>query len=152
MSYEGRRNNSEFYGSEASPIDDRTLKKEQEKQASAKALKTAAKGAATFYGGPLAGKAVDLASKTKLGQHVINKGGKTLNRMPGMGQAAKKLDDSGLTDAADSAIDMFSNRPGSPKGIKPISGKQPTIPEEPVETPKTEQQNGESAKEEKKSK
>ena len=55
MSYQGRRNNSEFYGNEASPIDERALKKEQEQQSSAKALKTATKGAATVYGGPLAG-------------------------------------------------------------------------------------------------
>ena len=140
MSYQGRRNNSEFYGNEASPIDERALKKEQEQQSSAKALKTATKGAATVYGGPLAGKAVDLASKSKVGQQVLNKGGKALNKMPGMGHAAKKLDDAGLTDAADNAIDMFSNRPGSPKGMKPIIGKQPTIPE-PEEEPTKQQQN-----------
>ena len=52
----------------------RANKKEQEKEATKKALKTTAKGAATAFGSPAAGKAVDLASKTKLGDKVLNKG------------------------------------------------------------------------------
>ena len=113
MSYEGRRNNSDFSGNEASPIDEKQVKKQQEQQASAKALKTAAKGAATYYAGPLGGKAVDALANTKAGQQILNKGGQALNRMPGMGKAAKQLNDSGVTDAVDKGIDMYGGKGGA---------------------------------------
>ncbi len=113
MSYEGRRNNSDFSGNEASPMDEREQQKQQEQQASAKALKTAAKGAATYFGGPLGGKAVDAIANTKAGQQILNKGGQALNRMPGMGKAAKKLDDSGVTDTVDKGIDVVGGKGGA---------------------------------------
>ena len=65
------------------------VKKQQEQDASTKAAKVAAKGAATYFGGAAGGKAVDLASKTKAGQKILNEGGKKLNSIPGMGKAAK---------------------------------------------------------------
>ena len=113
MSYEGRRNNSDFSGNEASPMDEKQSQKQQEQQASAKALKTAAKGAATYYAGPLGGKAVDALANTKAGQKILNKGGQALNRMPGMGKAAKQLNDSGVTDAVDKGIDMYGGKGGA---------------------------------------
>lgn len=113
MSYEGRRNNSEFSGNEASPIDEKAVKKQQEQQASEKALKTAAKGAATYFAGPLGGKAVDAIANTKAGQQILNKGGQALNKMPGMGKAAKQLNDSGITDTADKAIDVMGAKGGT---------------------------------------
>ena len=130
MSYEGRRNNSEFNGNEASPMDEKQLKKQQEQQASAKALKTAAKGAATYFAGPLGGKAVDAISKTKAGQQILNKGGQALNKMPGMGKAAKQLDDSGITDTADKAVDMMGGKGGtpSPGGAANTPGATPNTP------------------------
>lgn len=90
--------------------DDKKAKKNQEKQSSAKGLKTAAKGAATYFGGPVGGKAVDLVSKTKLGNEVLNKGGELLNKMPGMGKTMKKLDDKGAIDALDKGLDLASNK------------------------------------------
>lgn len=116
MSYEGRRNNSEFSGNEASPMDEKAVKKQQEQRASEKALKTAAKGAATYFAGPLGGKAVDAIANTKAGQQILNKGGQALNKMPGMGKAAKKLDDSGITDTADKAIDVMGAKGGGATG------------------------------------
>ena len=122
MSYEGRRNNSDFSGNEASPIDEKEVKKQQEQQASAKALKTAAKGAATYFAGPLGGKAVDAIANTKAGQQILNKGGQALNRMPGMGKAAKQLNDSGVTDTVDKGIDMVGGKGGAPGGGTPTPG------------------------------
>lgn len=81
-------------------------KKQQEKDASKKVAKTGAKAAATYFGGPIGGKLVDMASKTKAGDKILNKGGENLSKMPGMAKAAKKLDDAGLVDAADKAIDV----------------------------------------------
>ena len=116
MSYEGRRNNSYFSGNEASPMDEQEIKKQQEQQASAKALKTAAKGAATYFAGPVGGKAVDAIANTKAGQQILNKGGQALNKMPGMGKAAKQLNDSGVTDTVDKGIDMVGGKGGAPGG------------------------------------
>ena len=113
MSYESRRNNSEFSGNQASPIDDKELQKQQEQKSSEKALKTAAKGAATYFAGPLGGKAVDAVANTKAGQQILNKGGQALNKMPGMGKATKALDDSGVTDTADKAIDVMGAKGGT---------------------------------------
>lgn len=80
-------------------------KQQSQKDATNKVAKTAAKGAATYFAGPLGGAAVDALSKTKLGQNAINKGGDTLRHMPGMAGAAEKLNNSGMLDAADKAID-----------------------------------------------
>lgn len=113
MSYEGRRNNSDFSGNEASPMDEKEVQKQQEQKASEKAFKTAAKGAATYFAGPLGGKAVDALANTKAGQKIINKGGQALNRMPGMGKAAKQLNDSGVTDTVDKGIDMYGGKGGA---------------------------------------
>ena len=94
----------------------RANKKEQEKEATKKALKTTAKGAATAFGSPAAGKAVDLASKTKLGDKVLNKGAEALNRIPGMGKTMKKLDDKKVLDVADKAVDVASANPQNAAG------------------------------------
>ena len=122
MSYEGRRNNSYFNGNEASPMDEKQVKKQQEQKASEKAFKTAAKGAATYFAGPLGGKAVDALANTKAGQQIINKGGQALNKMPGMGRAAKKLDDSGVTDTVDKGIDIVGGKAGAPGGAPSTPG------------------------------
>lgn len=94
----------------------RANKKEQEKEATKKALKTTAKGAATAFGTPAAGKAVDVVSKTKLGDKVLNKGAEALNRIPGMGKTMKKLDDKKVLDVADKAVDVASANPQNAAG------------------------------------
>lgn len=85
--------------------------KAQENEATKKALTAGAKGAATALGTPAAGKAVDLASKTKLGNAVLNKGANLLNRVPGIGKTMKKLDDKKLLDAANKVADAASANP-----------------------------------------
>ena len=57
--------------------------REQEIESGDKVAKVAAKGAATYYGGPAAGKAVDMAANTELGKKAIhNTVGKNLNKNP----------------------------------------------------------------------
>lgn len=134
MAYESTRNRNnqnnsqnqdqqEALGATQSYSSARAEKKEQEKEASKKTFKTAAKGAATYFAGPAGGKAVDAISKTKAGQQIINKGGEALNKIPGIGKASKKLNDSGALDAADKAIDLTGGKaPGGGAGTPPTSG------------------------------
>lgn len=79
--------------------------KQEEQDASKKALKTGAKAAANAYAGPIGGKAVDLASKTKLGDDILNKGAQTLNKNPAVGKIANAANKTGALDAADKAVD-----------------------------------------------
>lgn len=106
MAYQSRRNRGY---SDEDALNTSSQKKMAEKQASQKAFKTAAKGAGTYFGGAIGGKAVDMASNTKAGQKIIEKGGKNLERMR-LGKAAKKLDDQGVIDDADQAIDMLGKK------------------------------------------
>ena len=115
MAYEARKNNSNPSGNSTSPMD----KKQQEQEATKNVAKTAAKGAATYFAGPAGGKAVDAIANTKLGQKVLDTAGKNLNKIPGMGKAAKKLDDSGAVKAADKAIDVAGSQGGAPGGGTP---------------------------------
>lgn len=73
-----------------------------------KAAKVAAKGAATYAGGPAGGAAVDLAAKTPMGDKILNRGGQLLDKIPGMSKATKKLDDNGSLDAADKGLSLAS--------------------------------------------
>ena len=82
------------------------MKKQEEQDASKKALKTGAKAAANAYLGPAGGKAVDLASKTKLGDNILNKGAESINKKaPKIGKIANAANKSGALDAADKAVD-----------------------------------------------
>lgn len=82
------------------------MKKHEEQDASKKALKTGAKAAANAYLGPAGGKAVDLASKTKLGDNILNKGAESINKKaPKIGKIANAANKSGALDAADKAVD-----------------------------------------------
>lgn len=113
---QGQSANQTGTGATDSYAANRANNKEQEKEATKKALKTGAKGAATALGSPAAGKAVDLVSKTKLGDKVLNKGAEALNRIPGIGKTMKKLDDKKVLDAADKAVDVASANPQNAAG------------------------------------
>lgn len=85
------------------------MKKQEEQDASKKALKTGAKAATNAYLGPAGGKAVDLASKTKLGDNILNKGAESINKKaPKIGKIANAANKSGALDAADKAVDATS--------------------------------------------
>jgi len=123
----GQHNNVDYDNSvdsnQVDAPDAASQKKEKQQAASQKALKTAAKGAGAYFGGPLGAKAVDMAANTKAGQKLLNQGAKTLNRMPGMGKTAEKLDNSGALDVADKGIDLASGGgKGLGKGAAPAAG------------------------------
>jgi len=107
-------------------------KKLEEQNASKQALKAGAKAAANAYAGPIGGKAVDLASKTKLGNAALNVGGQMLNKAnPAIGKVANAANKTGALDTAGgkSNNDLAENTPS---------------PETPVETP-SESENGKSS-------
>ena len=97
--------------------DKKEQQKQEEQEASKKALKTGAKTAANASFGPLAGKAVDLASKTKLGNAVLDKGANTLNKNPFMGKIVNAANKTGALDAMDKVGDTTS---GSTEAISNI--------------------------------
>lgn len=88
-------------------------KTEQEKkeESSAKLAKVGAKAAANYFLPGVGGAAVDMISKTKLGQQVLDVAGKTLAQNKAVGTAAKKLDDSGGMDLADKATNLIGGNP-----------------------------------------
>lgn len=101
------------------------MKKQEEQDASKKALKTGAKAAANAYLGPVGGKAVDLASKTKLGDNILNKGAESINKKaPKIGKIANAANKSGALDAADKAVDATSGGADSlgKNGLPPEEG------------------------------
>ncbi len=90
--------------------------KQEEQDSTKKALKTGAKAAANAYAGPVGGAAVDLASKTKLGNDVLETGAKVLNKSPGVGKIANIANKTGALDVADKAV-------GSAGGGADLGGK-----------------------------
>jgi len=90
--------------------------KEKRQESATKVSKVAAKGAAEYFAPGVGGKLVDMASKTKAGQQILNRAGKTLSQNPVASQLMKKADDSGLVDGADKAVDMLSKNPQGLKG------------------------------------
>ena len=77
-------------------------KKNQERNATKNVVKQGAKNAANAYAGPIGGKAVDLASKTKLGDTVLNKGSEVLNKAnPLIGKTSNLISKTGLLGSND---------------------------------------------------
>jgi len=109
-------------------------KKQEREESSAKVAKVAAKGAAEYFAPGVGGKAVDIISKTEAGQQVLNRAGKTLAKNPITSRMAKKLDDQGMVDAADSAMDMIS---GDPSKVATAGGQGLNGNKIPSSTPKT---------------
>lgn len=84
----------------------------QPSESSKEATKTVAKGAANAYLGPMGGKAVDSLSKTKLGDAVLTKGAKALEKNPMGKQMAQMANKSGALNAANQAMDATSGGSG----------------------------------------
>lgn len=108
-------------------MDAASQKKQEREEATKKALKTGAKGFGAYVGGPLGAFAADKLANSKAGQKAINKGAKTLNKIPGVGRAASRLNNTGVTDATDKGIDFFSRAKGKngvPNSDSNIGGEQ----------------------------
>lgn len=78
-----------------------------------KIVKTGAKAAANYFAPGVGGKVVDIASKTRVGNQILNTGGEMLSnatkRMPfgnKIQDTLNKADDAGVIDAADQALDV----------------------------------------------
>ena len=135
MSYESRRNNNEINTPKTHNKTNNTSlpspkerERRQREKSSSKAIKGAATGAANAFAGPVGGKAVDLASKTKTGQQLLNKGGQVLNKMPGVGKTLNKIDN--LTNKAKPIPSKENNNinQATPTNNNPNSDEQNNIP------------------------
>lgn len=120
--YRARNNDSEKLDEEMPEKSEKELRKES----GTKVAKVAAKGAAEYFAPGVGGKLVDMASKTKVGQDLLNNAGKTLARNPIAGRMMKKADDQGLVDTADKAMDMISKNPNG-KGTNNLNNSNDSL-------------------------
>ncbi len=88
--------------------DDENHSKQNQKEQDAlkENLKTGAKTAANAYAGPIGGKAVDILSKTRLGDNILNQAGNTLKNNPVMGQALNHFNKSEPLNTTDKNDDL----------------------------------------------
>ena len=99
-------------------FDKKQQKKAEKQEVGKNTAHVAAKGAATYFGGSVGGRAYDALSRTKAGQRLENTAGKVIAKTPGLGQINKRLNDTGAVDAADKAVDALN-------GQKPKKGLSP---------------------------
>ena len=97
----------------------------QASDSSKKAAKVAAKGAANYFTGGKGGAVVDKLADTKLGNAALDKAGKIIDNNKQLQRLAKKLDDKGVTDKADKAMDMTSSKGGQKPGADLANKKSP---------------------------
>lgn len=100
-------------------IEAKNQQKVDQQEATNKAAKVGMKAAANYFAPGVGGQAVDLASNTKAGKRIINRVGKKLNRIPGMGSKMDNLNKSGALDTLDSATNLIGG--GAPSSAKPAS-------------------------------
>lgn len=100
-------------------IEAQNQQKIDQQEATNKAAKVGMKAAANYFAPGVGGQAVDLASNTKAGKRIINRVGKKLNRVPGMGSKMDNLNKSGALDTLDSATDLIGG--GASSSAKPAS-------------------------------
>ena len=101
----------------------------------------AAKGAATYFGGAVGGRAYDALSRTKAGQRLENAAGKVVSKTPGLGQINKKLNDTGAVDAANKTVDALNGqKPKKGLSLKKSSGNNKTNKESTPNALKNHQQ------------
>ena len=84
---------------------------------SKKAAKVAAKGAANYFTGGKGGALVDKLADTKLGNEVLNKAGKVIDKNPGLKKATDKLNDTGVLDAADKGLSAMGKDGGNTTSV-----------------------------------
>lgn len=87
---------------------DREIKRQEKQTAGQNTAHVAGRVASRYFGGELGGKVYDAASHTKLGQSVEKGVGKRISNTPVVGNLNKELNDTGVVDAADKAVDVAS--------------------------------------------
>lgn len=92
---------------EEKKVDEEELKEEE---ANTKAAHALGKGAATYFGGPVGNKIYNVADRLGVAKPIEKLAGKAINYTPGLNQASKMLNEAGLLDAADKAIDVAGGK------------------------------------------
>ena len=92
--------------------DKKTDEKTAKQEAGQNTAHVAGRAASRYFGGEVGGKIYDAASKTKLGQAVEKKVGNKIAKTPGLGNANKKLNDTGAVDAANKGINAMGGGKG----------------------------------------
>ncbi len=116
-------------------------------QTNTKIVKTGAKAAANYFAPGVGGKAVDIASKTKVGDALLNIGGQILTEATknsplgeGMQNVLNKADDLGAIDLADKALDASSSSPDNLNALDSLTDNIDT-PDLSSSKPKPKKQN-----------
>ena len=123
-SYQDYLDNQEELSEEEKAKKEKEAKEKRNIINNARAAKTAIKGAANYIGGPVGGKAVDLASKTRLGQNILNGVGKTMNnvnKINPLGNLSQGLTNKAVESGAVDAVDKTIGA-GEPGGEIPEAG------------------------------
>ena len=100
-------------------LEQQEAQEQKETEAANKTAHVAGKTAATYYGGKLGAKAYDSFSKTNLGKKMENELGRKIQKNRQANRMAQKLNNSGLLDNANNALNTAngvneqSNRPNS---------------------------------------
>ena len=89
---------------------------DESSEASKKTAKVVAKGAADYFTAGKGGAIVDKLSDTKLGDAILSKAGKAIDKAPIVNNLAQKLNDSGALDTLDQGLSMMEN--GGAKGLE----------------------------------
>lgn len=97
-------------------LENRQQENQEIQDAGAKTAHVAGKAAAIYLGGKLGNVAYDKISQTKFGQKIEQGAGKIISKVPRVNKMNKKLNDSGLVDAADKAIDSVGGKGGNLAG------------------------------------
>ena len=97
-----------------------------------KAVDAAAKGAALYFGGEAGAKALDVAKSVPVAGNTIdkleNKAAEGLNKVPGVENVTKAMDQSGVTDAVNTGLNLatgsnkFMNNKEGVKNSVPLNG------------------------------
>lgn len=91
----------------------------QEENSTKKVLSAVGKGAATYFGGAEGAEKSSDIINSEAGQKVLDKASETIDKVPGVSEAAKAIDDSGAADVVNGGVDAFAKaKKGDLKGAK----------------------------------
>ena len=115
----GSNDNMSYNQEQMSPED---AKQQKQQEATKDALKVGAKAAGAYFGGAAGAAAAGAIADSKVGDKVLNEGAEKLNKIPGVAKKTEALKDSGATDAANKAVDMFGSKGGGAAGAGKAAG------------------------------
>lgn len=103
--------------------------KEKAQEAGKDVVELAAKGAATYFGGPVGGQIADAVTKTKTGQQILNRAGDMATRNPAVKStlSASQPIVSKAKPAVNQAFGFMGGKPGNPTNTAELASNAPTI-------------------------